>query len=84
MSMSINAMQPTGEFSVPGTRYPVTSDTIRAAVMELSLHERSQVETYLAGGAEPSDSAKQSLRHAVVEMAEERRKRTFPAGKIRS
>lgn len=84
MTIPINAMQPTGEFSVPGTRYPVTSDTVRAAVMQLSLHERSQVETYLTGGPEPSDSAKQSLRHAVVAMAEERKKRSFPAGKIRS
>lgn len=84
MSMSINAMQPTGEFSVPGTRYPVTSDTVRVAVMQLSLHERSQVQAYLAGGPEPSDSTKQSLRRAVVEMAEERKKRNFPVGKIRS
>jgi len=84
MSMSINAMQPTGEFSVPGTRYPVTSDTVRVAVMQLSLRERSQVEVYLAGGPEPCDSTKQSLRRAVVEVAEERKKRNFPAGKIRS
>jgi hypothetical protein len=85
MNIPIQYMQADGEFLVPGTRRTVNGELVRRAVDGLPIRDRREAIAHMTGGPVPSEEAACSIRRAIVQVAEERRERTFPpGGKIRS
>lgn len=85
MNIPIQYMQADGEFLVPGTRWTVNGELIRRAVGRLPVRDRQAAVAHMIGGPVPSEETACLIRQAIVQVAEERRERTFPpGGKIRS
>jgi hypothetical protein len=85
MKIRVHLMQATGDFSVPGTRQTVDEEIVRRAVGMLPMRDRDAVRCYMAGGPAPSEDIAESVRRAVVEVAERKREQALPSnGKTRS
>ena len=85
MNIPIQALQPEGEFWVPGTRKTVNSQLVRRAVGLLPMRDRNAAVDYMTAGRALSEEVSESIRRAILQVAEERRERAFPSdGKNRS
>ena len=85
MKISVHLMQASGDFSVPGTRKTVNDEIVRRAVVMLPMRDRDAVIHYMAGGPAPSEDIAESVRKAIVEVAERKREQALPSnGKTRS
>jgi hypothetical protein len=85
MNIPIQYMQADGEFMIPGTRQTVNGELVRFAVGRLSMRDRQAAVAHMTGGPVPGEETACLIRRAIVQVAEERRERTFPpGGKIRS
>ena len=85
MKIRVHLMQATGDFSVPGTRKTVNAELVRRAVGMLPMRDRDAVIRYMTGGPEPTEEIAESVRMAIVEIAEQKREQAFPSnGKTRS
>jgi len=78
MKIRVHLMQATGDFLVPGTRQTVNKTMVRQAVGMLPLRDRDAAIHYMAGGPVPSQEVAESIRRAIVEVAEKERERRFP------
>jgi hypothetical protein len=78
MKISINSLQPSGDFYVPGFRYTVSGGTVHQALGQLATRERTEIEAYIAGGPLPTQTALSSLKSAVVRIVHTKRERTLP------